>query len=106
MNHLFILTLTLALAAGSVFAGDKRGEGMHGGRHGGDPEARMARMQERLGLSDAQVKQMREIREDGGGREEMREVLTDEQRAQIEERRAMHHDRSRHQSPDSEEDAI
>ncbi len=107
MKQLLILTLALALAASTAVAGDKRGQGMHGGHRGGDPEQRMARMQERLGLSDAQVEQMREIRESGGGREEMREVLTEEQRAQIEERRAMHRERShRHPSPDSEEDAI
>ena len=47
----------------------------------------MRRMQENLGLSDEQVTQMREIRENGGGREDIRAILTDEQLATMKERR-------------------
>ncbi len=48
---------------------------------------RIARMQEHLGLSDEQMRQMREIRENGGSREEIFAVLNDEQRALMDERR-------------------
>ena len=51
---------------------------------GGD---RLARMQEHLQLSDDQVEQMREIRANGGGREEMQAVLSEEQREQLEAHR-------------------
>jgi len=64
--------------------GDHQGQG-EGRRGGGD---RMARMQERLGLSDDQVSQMQEVRERGGSREDMRAVLTDDQRAQMDAHRA------------------
>ncbi len=79
MKKALILTLGLAVASAATFAGDNEGK-----RGGGD---RMARMQESLGLSDDQMEQMREIRKNGGSREEMRAVLTDEQRVLMEERR-------------------
>ncbi len=79
MKRALILTLSLAVASAAAFAGDHEGK-----RGSGD---RMARMQESLGLSDDQMEQMREIRKNGGSREEMHAVLTDEQRALMEERR-------------------
>ncbi len=79
MKMVLILILALAVVSTATFAGDNEGN------RGGD---RMARMQEHLGLSDEQMQQMREIRENGGGREEMRAVFTDEQRALMQERRA------------------
>ncbi|MCX2980270.1 hypothetical protein EYC98_05230 [Halieaceae bacterium IMCC14734] len=51
---------------------------------GGD---RLARMQKHLQLTDDQVEQMREIRANGGGRDEMQAVLTEEQRQQLEAHR-------------------
>ena len=51
---------------------------------GGD---RLARMREHLQLSDDQVEQMREIRANGGSREDMHAVLTDEQLQQLEAHR-------------------
>ena len=84
MKGLFVLMLGLAVAAAPVFAeetGDQQGKGPRGGD-------RMARMQEHLGLSDEQVQQMRQIRENGGGREEMHAVLTGEQLATLEEHRS------------------
>ena len=57
------------------------------GPHGGD---RIARMQQHLGLSDEQVAEMREIRENGGTREAMHAVLTDDQRAQLDQMRQAH----------------
>lgn len=44
------------------------------------PEERLERMQKHLSLTDEQVSQIREIRENGGGREEIGAVLTQEQR--------------------------
>ncbi len=79
MKMVLILILALAMVSTTTFAGDNEG------KRGGD---RMARMQEHLSLSDDQMKQIREIRENGGSREEMRAVFTDEQRALMKERRA------------------
>ncbi len=79
MKMVLILILALAVVSATTFAGDNEG------KRGGD---RMARMQEHLDLSDDQMKQIREIRENGGSREEMRAVFTDEQRALMQERRA------------------
>ncbi len=78
MKKVLILILGLAVVS-ATFAGHDEG------KRGGD---RMARMQEHLSLSDDQMKQIREIRENGGSREEMRAVFTDEQRALMKERRA------------------
>ncbi len=54
---------------------------------GGD---RKARMQEQLGLSDAQANQMAQIRQRGGSQEEMRAVLTPEQQAKFDTLRSQH----------------
>jgi Spy/CpxP family protein refolding chaperone len=51
---------------------------------GGDS---LARMQRNLGLTDEQVRQIREIRDRGGSGEEIRAVLTEEQRVMMQERR-------------------
>jgi periplasmic protein CpxP/Spy len=51
---------------------------------------RKARMKENLGLTDAQTKQMQEIRRKGGTREEMRAVMTPEQQAKFDARRSQH----------------
>ncbi len=77
---LMVIGLALVSISAFTFAGDS--ERQHGG------EDRMAQMQERLGLSDEQVKQLRQIRENGGSREEMKEVFTEEQHAMMKERRA------------------
>ncbi len=79
MKMVLILILALAVVSAPTSAGDNEG------KRGGDC---MARMQEHLDLSDDQMKQIREIRENGGSREEMRAVFTDEQRALMKERRA------------------
>jgi len=77
---LMVIGLVLVSIPAFTFAGDS--ERQHGG---GD---RMAQMQERLGLSDEQVEQLRQIRENGGSREEMKAVFTEEQHAMMKERRA------------------
>lgn len=45
-------------------------------------------MRTRLGLTDEQVEQIRTLREQGGNREDLRAVLTDEQRALMDQHRA------------------
>ena len=69
-----LVAAPLALAEG-YGQGGKRGAG------------HAAHMQEKFGVSDEQLQQMRDIRENGGSREEMRAVLTDEQRTQMEQYR-------------------
>ena len=51
---------------------------------------RLTRMQQHLDLSDAQVAQMKEIREQGGSREEIHAVLTQEQQEKLAELRRAH----------------
>lgn len=82
------LGLTLISSTSAVLA-EKEGDrqGANGGQRG-NPEQRMQRMQQHLGLSDAQISQMREIRENGGSREDMRAVLSDEQRSTLQKHRA------------------
>lgn len=45
-------------------------------------DKQLRKMQEQLQLTDDQVSEMRQIRDDGGTRKEMRAILTDEQKAQ------------------------
>ena len=73
-----MLTTTLMISAGIASAGP-------GNRP--DFETRLSRMQEHLQLSDEQVEQMREIHAQGGGREEIRSVLTEEQRTMAKKHR-------------------
>ncbi len=79
MKKILILILAMALASSATFADDEEG------KQGGDD--RMARMQQNLGLSDEQVTQMRQIRDNGGDKEKILAVLTDEQLALMKERR-------------------
>ena len=51
---------------------------------------RMERMRAHLELSDEQVAEMQRIRAEGGGREDVREVLTDEQREKMDQMRERH----------------
>ena len=52
-----------------------------------DGADQLTRMQKNLGLSDEQVAQLHELRERGASREDVRAVFTDEQWAQMQERR-------------------
>lgn len=70
-----MMVLALALVSGTAIAQPG------GGRN-------LERMQEELGLTEEQVEQIREIRESGGGREEIHEVLTEEQQAKAHELRS------------------
>ena len=78
-----MLVVILSSLSVQAWAGEK---GNRQGKHM-DPERR-ARMQERLGLTEVQMEQMREIRQNGGSREDMRAVLTDEQIGILDEMRA------------------
>lgn len=51
---------------------------------------RKSQMQQQMGLTDAQMKEIAEIRRKGGTREEMRAVLTPEQQAKFDARRKAH----------------
>jgi Spy/CpxP family protein refolding chaperone len=84
------LTIILGLALASNMALAERPDGARGK---GNPEQRMQRMQKHLDLSDAQVSQIRDIRANGGGREEIRGVLTEDQQARIREHRQQRKDR-------------
>lgn len=77
MNKLIVaLALVLTSSLSLAQAGDNSGAKGEPGQKG----ARAERMQNDLGLTDEQVKKMREIRNGGGTREEMQAVLTPEQR--------------------------
>ena len=80
----FITLITTAVHAASESVEEGQGPKMRGGGNG----QRMAHLQQALGLSDEQVAQIHEIRQNGGGRDEVRSVLTDEQRAMMDEHRA------------------
>lgn len=90
---------TLALGDGHGSKGQGKGQG-HGKEMHGDPEQRIERMRQHLGLSDEQVSEMRAIRESDATREEkrerMRSLLTEEQRDKMAQHRAM---RQQHGGP-------
>jgi Spy/CpxP family protein refolding chaperone len=97
------LTIILGLALASSMALAEKPEG---GRGKGNPEQRMQRMQKHLDLSDAQVSQIREIRANGGSREEMHKVLTEDQQRKMHEhrqqRKARHEEANRRQETSSD----
>jgi Spy/CpxP family protein refolding chaperone len=107
MKKLIVSALTLTLLATSAYA--ERG---NGGDRKGPPggKERMAKMQEMLGLSEEQVLQMQEIRQSGGNRQDMRAVLTNDQKVIMDERRAEHQaKRAQHQGkgkPDQSQPAL
>ena len=80
-------SLALAQPDGERGYGHDKGKGKHG-----NPEQRMERMRQHLDLSDAQMEQMRAIRESDATHEEkrsqMQSILSDEQRSMMEEHRA------------------
>lgn len=86
MQKTLIVILAVALlagAAGAANAGPRGGKGMQQGQ-----SPRLAHMQQSLGLSDEQVSRIREIRANGGGRDQVHAVLSEEQRALLDEQRA------------------
>jgi len=94
-NWLIAAACVAALGAGSVYAdSDSHAKSAQGG----DRKERMQRMREHLDLSDAQVEQMRAIRESGGSREEMRAVLTEDQQAKFDAARQRHRQKREHRA--------
>lgn len=76
-----IMALGLILASSVILAQPQ------GGPTSGDKAPPAVRMENELGLTDEQVKQMRAIRDAGGTRAEMQAVLTPEQQAKAAELR-------------------
>ena len=83
-----MIALGLALASSITLA--QAQDGQQGGPKAGGKGPGMARMQQELGLTDEQLEQMREIRQNGGTREEVQAVLTPEQQAQAAELKKAH----------------
>lgn len=79
-----LLIILLTATAHAKPNGNNHGQGRPGGSE------RMARMQQNLGLSDEQVSQIQEIRQNGGGRQEIRAILTEEQLTLMKEHRKNH----------------
>jgi hypothetical protein len=81
MNKTLVTLLAAALVAAPLAFAE--GKNKQGGEHRG--KHRALHMQEQFGVSDDQLSQMREIRGNGGSREDVRAVLTDDQRSQMEQ---------------------
>lgn len=79
-----LLLISMAATADARGRGGQGGSGGKGfGGHGGVD--RQAQFQQKLDLSDEQIAQMQEIRLNGGTREEIHSLLSDEQRALVDE---------------------
>ena len=79
-----ILALSLTVASAGVLAQSEDE------RPSGNKFAKLERMQNNLGLTDEQVRQMRDIRQAGGSREDMNAVLNPEQQAKAAKLRKTH----------------
>ena len=84
MKKLLISIMLITLFAATAHAGQSNSGNRQGNAQN---KQRMAQMKQTLGLTDAQVAEMKKIRQNGGSKEDMRAVLTDEQRAQMVELR-------------------
>jgi len=82
-----VITLGLLMASTSALAEKDKD------KHDGDQGKRRAHIQQELNLSEEQLKQMREIREQGGSREDIRAVMTEEQQEKADAMRAKHHEK-------------
>ena len=92
MKHIPLLsTLIAALALSAAMAIAHPEDGERSGRH----QAHKERMQEQFGITDDQFEQMREIRQSGGSREDAAAVLSDDQRAQMQQWREENPGKSR-----------
>lgn len=107
MKHLFAAAAFLALLSATAHAQIDRykvppDSGTDSKQAGSTPAGgeRLERLQKRLGLSDEQVSRLREIRQRGGSREEIRAVFTDEQWALLQERRRQANARRVESDPD------
>jgi Spy/CpxP family protein refolding chaperone len=79
-----ILALSLTVASAGVLAQSEDEP------PSGNKVAKLERMQNNLGLTDEQLDQMRDIRQEGGSREDMNAVLNPEQRAKAAKLRKTH----------------
>ena len=79
-----ILVLSLTLVSSAVLAQSEDEP------PSGNKVAKLERMQNNLGLTDEQVRQMRDIRQAGGSREDMNAVLNPEQQAKVAKLRKTH----------------
>ena len=79
-----ILALSLTLVSSAVLAQSEDEP------PSGNKVAKLERMQNNLGLTDEQVRQMRDIRQAGGSREDMNAVLNPEQQAKVAKLRKTH----------------
>lgn len=78
-THIAAIATTLVIAVSPLALAQQ------GGQHGKGPN--LERMQQHLDLSDEQVEQIRQIRDDGGSREDVKAVLTEEQQQKMAEHR-------------------
>ena len=83
-----VMALSLAVASNVAFA--QPDAASKGGHEGGKKGMPLVQLQEELGLTDDQVEKMREIKEAGGSRKEMRAVLTPEQQSKVAELKKAH----------------
>ncbi len=86
----FIVILSSILLIAVAASADARGRGGQGGAGGkgyGGVD-RQAQFQEKLNLSQEQISQMQTIRQNGGTREDIHGVLSEQQRAMVNEHRS------------------
>jgi len=88
MNKKIIAVIAAALVAAPLAFAEGKGNGQQSTEH--RAKHRAAHMQEQFGVSDEQLAQMREIRSNGGSREDVQAVLSDDQRTQMEQWRKDH----------------
>ena len=98
-----IIPIVAALGVASAFAlaeSDQGGSDKHKNH-----QRHAEHLQEKFGVSDDQLSQMREIRESGGSREDARAVLTDSQQGQMDQWRQDHPrgHKGKGQRPESDE---
>ena len=88
MNKKIIAVIAAALVAAPLAFAEGKGNGQQSSEH--RAKHRAAHMPEQFGVSDEQLAQMREIRANGGSREDVQAVLSDDQRTQMEQWRKNH----------------
>jgi Spy/CpxP family protein refolding chaperone len=84
MKKLLISIMLITLFAATVHAAQNQSDDRQGNA---SKKQRSAQMRKELNLTDAQVAEMKKIRQNGGTKEDMRAVLTDEQRAKVDSMR-------------------
>ncbi|MEH6608481.1 MAG: hypothetical protein V7696_03855 [Halioglobus sp.] len=96
-----IVPIVAALVVASSLAlaeSDSNGSGKHKNH-----QRHATHLQEKFGVSDDQLSQMREIRENGGSREDARAVLSDSQQDQMDQWRQDNPRGHKGQRPESDE---